>query len=94
MEKDEFTTLLTQAADCLAANKGSEFWEEKLRSLAKKQTLDLFYLKQQIQSMYGGMGSINDLYIRSSNGDVNIPATEKFHTITSQIYALATRAET
>lgn len=89
-QPDEFIEILNLMADILTQSQHSNFWETKLRSLAGKTTLQIDDLKAQIRQMYGGIGSINDLYVQLPNGEFDTDGTERFSTLRTELYQLAT----
>ena len=90
-EPDEFVIILNQMADILAQSHHAKFWEKKLRALAAKTTLHIDDLRAQIKQMYGGMGSINDLYVQLPNGDPDYENTDRFSQLATELYRLASR---
>ncbi len=90
-EDDKIVAALTQMADVLAQSQHATLWEKKLRSLAAKTTLHIDSLRAQIKQMYGGMGSINDLYIQLPNGDPDYENTDRFSQLATELYRLVSK---
>jgi len=85
--------LLTQLADILAVSEGNQFWEEKLRSLAKKKSLGIKGMNKLVREMYGGMGSLNDIYILLPKRAFGGKGNELFEKLRSDLYDLTERTE-
>ncbi|WP_420548765.1 DUF6966 domain-containing protein [Curvivirga sp.] len=62
---------LSEMGELLEKNNCSPFWANKLKSLAAKKTLCPDDFRVQIKSMFGGMGSLNDLVLLDDDGKVD-----------------------
>jgi hypothetical protein len=83
----------TEAAANLLVGCGENAWAERLRKDAQRiKSLD-FYGVEHLRTMFGGMGSFNDLVLHPRNGhsikavDVSA-ANEKLDELRSKIYSL------
>lgn len=80
--------ILEELAGLLFAENNASPWGRKLHSLAQKKTLHAEDFRSQIKGLYGGMGSLNDIVLFSSNGKVDREANRAFSALKEELYQL------
>jgi len=90
---EEICALLDQMADLLFSANPENMWAKNLQKLARKETLQIDYLKDAVKSMYGGMGSLNDTYVCDANGKEDDKKQINFEEMKERLYSLATTSQ-
>lgn len=67
---------------------GFEGWSHQLKLLAEKN-ISPDDLRYEIQKLYGGMGSLNDIVICNQEGKMDKEANIEFDTLRSQLFDLS-----
>jgi uncharacterized protein DUF6966 len=89
---EEIRTLLSQMADLLFSVNPEDTWAKYLHKLARKETLQIDYLKDAVKSMYGGMGSFNDMNVCDASGKADYKKQIIFSEMQERLYTLATNS--
>jgi hypothetical protein len=85
---DRVEKILEEMAIILFAEKSSSPWGRKLQSLARKKTMHSDDFRSQVKSLYGGMGSLNDIVLFGADGKVDKLANQKFTELKAELYQI------
>ncbi len=84
----EIKNILTRMSVIIGNYPGFEDWSHQLKFLAEKN-ISPSDLRYEIQKLYGGMGSLNDIVIFNQEGKMDKEANVEFDRLRSQLFDLS-----
>lgn len=87
LDTEKAEQCLLSLSEVLAQNGFAPSWERKLRSIAEKKNLAPEDFRSQVKLLFGGMGSLNDLIVYSSDGRIDPETNELFDHLRRELFS-------
>lgn len=81
---EEMNSILLRFDNCKS-------WSKKITQLMTMTDITPKDLRYEIQTLYGGMGSLNDLVLCDSNGKMDRDSNIQFDSLRARLYELASQ---
>lgn len=87
-EIERVQQILFELSEILFKEDTTSLLGKRFRALSRNETMLIYDYKQQIKGLFGGMGSMNDIVIFDSDGNLNRHASARFHELKEELYAI------